>query len=63
MEWFSGDVSNSGRVDYTLWSGGPQLPPLNPEAIASPDEEPTPVSTPGAEPEPEVPVVVIEVPT
>ncbi|MFN3373150.1 MAG: hypothetical protein ACK44M_06240, partial [Chloroflexus sp.] len=27
MEWFSGDVSNIGRVDYSLWSGGPQLPP------------------------------------
>ncbi|EFO79572.1 Na-Ca exchanger/integrin-beta4 [Oscillochloris trichoides DG-6] len=62
--FYSGDLAAKGVANYTLWDVGPQVPAINPAAIAAPEEDdlapPDEIIT---LPEESAPVVVIPAPS
>lgn len=63
ISWYGGDLTGRGRTNYSYWPVGPLIPPINPAAIAAPEESlPGDASTPPA-PGDQVPIVVVAAPT
>ncbi|NNJ10415.1 hypothetical protein EKD04_008760 [Chloroflexales bacterium ZM16-3] len=62
-DWYTGDLTANGRVDYGYWPVGPLIPALNPEAIAAPPDETTPSADQSPEPNETALVAVIPIPS
>ncbi|WP_274542391.1 Calx-beta domain-containing protein, partial [Candidatus Oscillochloris fontis] len=62
--FYSGDLAAKGSVSYALWDVGPQVPAINPAAIAAPEEDD--LTSPGdiiTLPDENAPLVVIPAPS